>query len=192
MSHLRYLTVLALVAGLALTTAPAHAGRQTTTDAAHDVFRATAGGQPHLQRDNKVHDIVRAGAGYRGRTLTLWLEVRRLAPADYIATWDVKTPHARWTLHRDRLFGANYTSLFHFHGGEVFDCDGLRSRAVPRRDRVVLTVPRACIGSPRWIRFGASMGRENETGSYHLIDDARLDAGFFSNKCKLGPQVRHN
>jgi hypothetical protein len=93
-------------------------------------------------------------------------------------------------LHHDRQDGARYTSLFHANGPEVLDCDGLRGRALPRQERVVVTVPRACIGRPRWIRFGASMGLETDT--HHFLNDARIDAGFFSNKCRLGPRVRHN
>lgn len=168
---------------------PAHAGRQTTTDAAHDVYRVPVGGTPRLDRDDRAHDIVRAGAVHNGPTLQLWLQVRRLGRGAYVATWDVRTPTSRWVLHYDRRVTPAYTSLFHGLS-EVLDCDGLRGRTLPRRDRVVVTVPRACIGRPQWIRFGASMGRETKT--YHLIDDARIDAGFYSNRCQLGPRLRHN
>ncbi len=179
-----------LLTALVVAPAPAHAERQDTTDAARDVYRIPAGGTPALAPDNRNHDIVRAGTVHRGRTLRLWLEVRRLPRAGYVATWDVKTPNHRWALHHDRRAGATYTSLFHFHGPEVLDCSGLRGRALPRQERVVVTVPRACIGRPRWIRFGASMGRETE--QVHFIDDARIDAGFRSDRCRLGPRVRHN
>ena len=179
-----------LLAASLLVAAPAQAGRQTTRDATHDVYRIPAGGTPTLAPDNRNHDIVRAGTVHRGRTLELWLEVRRLPRAGYVATWDVKTPNHRWALHHDTRGGTVYTSLFHFHGPEVLDCGGLRGRALPRQDRVQVIVPRACIGRPRWIRFGASMGRE--TDQVHFIDDARIDAGFFSNRCRLGPRVRHD
>jgi hypothetical protein len=182
--------IAALLTAIVLVSPPAEAGRQTTRDAAHDVYRIPAGGTPALAPDNRNHDIVRAGTVHRGRTLRLWLEVRRLPDAGYVATWDVKTPNRRWVLHRDTRGGTVYTSLFHFHGPEVLDCDGLRSRALPRQERVQVTVPRACIGRPRWIRFGASMGRETE--QVHFIDDARIDAGFFSGRCRLGPRVRHD
>jgi len=195
MSQLRHVPALAsalLVATVALvaTAMPASAGRQTTTDAKQDVYRVPAGGLPTLARDNRVHDIVKAGTVHEGRNLRLWLQVRRLARADYIASWYVRTPDETWWLHHDRQDGAKYTSLFHANGPEVLDCDGLRGKALPRRERVVVTVPRACIGNPRWIRFGASMGRQ--TNRYTLIDDARIDAGFYANKCRLGPRVRHN
>jgi hypothetical protein len=178
-----------LLVALVLVAAPAEAGRQTARDAAHDVYRIPAGGTPVLAPDNRFHDIVRAGTVHRGRTLKLWLEVRRLADGGYVATWDVKTPSTRWALHHDTRAGTVYTSLFHGQQ-EVLDCGGLRGRALPRQDRVQVTVPRACIGRPRWIRFGASMGLE--TKNAHYLDDARIDAGFFSNKCRLGPRVRHN
>jgi hypothetical protein len=195
MAHLRHLAALtlALAVAMVLTAAPAHAGQQATTDATHDVYHIPGdaqGGQLHLQRDDKAHDIVRAGTVYRGRTLTLWVQVRRLARTDYIANWEVKTPHARWAVHYDREVGPAYTSLFHFGGPEVLDCQGLRGKALPRRERVVVTVPRACIGSPRWIRFGASVGHQAPHAFY--LDDARIDAGFDSSHAKLGPRVRHN
>lgn len=182
--------VVLLLTALVLVATPAHAGRQTTRDAARDVYRIPAGGTPALAPDNRKHDIVRAGAVHRGRTVTLSLQVRRLARGGYTASWYVRTPHETWWLHHDRQDGARYTSLFHANGPEVLDCDGLRGRALPRQERVVVTVPRACIGRPRWIRFGASMGLETDT--HHFLDDARIDAGFFSHKCRLGPRVRHN
>ncbi len=184
----------ALLAGLltafVLTAAPADADRQNTTDAARDVYRVPAGGTPALAPDNRDHDILRAGTVHRGRTLRLWLEVRRLPRAGYVATWDVKTPTHRWVMHHDRRARTSYTSLFHFHGSEVLDCGGIHGRALPRQERVEVRVRRSCIGRPRWIRFGASMGRDTE--QVHFIDDARIDAGFFSNRCRLGPRVPHN
>ena len=84
------------------------------------------------------------------------------------------SPEATWWLHHDRRDGARYTSLFHAGGSEVLDCEGLRGRALPRRDRVVVTVPRVCIDRPAWIRFGASMGKETKT--HHLIDADALRA----------------
>jgi hypothetical protein len=191
MSQLRLLVAVAIAAVVvAVAPAPAHAGRQTTTDATRDVYRIPAGGTPQLQRDNRKHDIVRAGTVHRGTTVTLWLDVRRLARSGYIASFYVRTPDETWWLHYDRQSGPAYTSLFHASGPEVLDCGGLRGKALPRRERVVITVPRACIDRPRWIRFGASMGLETETA--HFLDDARIDAGFFSNKCRLGPRVHRN
>lgn len=184
------LTAVLTAAAVLLAGPPAHDDRQTTTDAARDVYRVPAGGTPRLDRDDRAHDIVKAGAVHNGPTVTLWLEVRRLARTNDVASWYVRTPEATWWLHHDRRDGARYTSLFHAGGPEVLDCDGLRGRAYPRTERVVVRVPRVCIGRPAWIRFGASMGRE--TDSHHLIDDARIDAGFFSNRCRLGPRLRHN
>lgn len=179
-----------VLTALVVVAAPAHAGRQTTKDATRDVYKIPAGGTPSIARSNRLHDIVRAGTVHRGPTLRLWLQVRRLPDAGYVATWDVKTPNARWALHHDTRGGTVYTSLFHFHGPEVLDCGGLRGKALPRKDRVQVTVPRSCIGNPGWIRFGASMGRE--TPQLHYIDDARIDAGFYAGRCRLGPRVRHN
>ncbi|RHW26018.1 hypothetical protein D0Z08_16990 [Nocardioides immobilis] len=191
MSRLRHLSVLlvAVVAVVAVAT-PASAGRQTTTDAARDVYRAPAGGGvPTLAPDNRTHDIVRAGTVHRGPRVTLWLQVRRLARTDYIASWHVRTPGETWSVHYDREEGPAITSLFH-GSAEVLDCDGLLGRAVPRKERVVVTVPRACIGRPAWIRFGAWM--RHETPTVNVIDDARIDAGFNANQPRLGPRVRHN
>lgn len=187
------LTALVAVLAVAPTVglaAPAYAGKQTTRDAVRDVYKIPAGGFPVLARSNRKHDIVRAGTVHRGRTVKLWLEVRSLPKAGYVATWDVKTPNARWVLHHDTRAGQVYTSLFRFAGPEVLSCSGLRGKASRKKDRVQVVVPRSRIGRPRWIRFGASMGRETE--QLHFIDDARIDAGFFANQCKLGPKVRHN
>jgi len=183
--------LVALVAPVAVVVVatPAHADRQTTTDAARDVYRVPAGGVPTLARDNRTHDIVRAGAVHDGPVLTLWLQVRRLARGAYIASWHLRAPGQTWSVHFDREDGPAYTSLFH-GPAEVLDCDGLRGRALARRERVVVTVPRRCIGRPDWIRFGAWM--RHETPTVHLIDDARIPAGFRAEAPRLGPRVPHN
>ena len=192
MSHLRRLAamILAALVAVALAAAPAAAGKQTTKDQSRDVYKVPFGaGAPHLVRTDRTHDITRAGATYNGPRLVVWLQVRRLAGADYVAHFDVRTPGDRWQLYYDTNFTPAYTSLFHGLQ-EVLDCGGLNGKKVPRQDRIVISVPRACIGSPRWIRFGAVMYHENNT--YAWIDDARLDAGFYSNKCQPGPRLRHN
>jgi hypothetical protein len=175
---------------LVLGATPAQAGQQTTKDVAHDVFKVVLpSGNSRVVPKDKVHDVIRAGAVHRGARLTLWLEVRRLAGGDSIAHFDVKTSGDRWQLYYDTRVSPAYTSLFHGLV-EVLDCDGLRGRKLPRKDRVEVSVPRSCIGNPSWVRFGATMGRE--TNTVVLIDDARLDAGFYANGCKLGPRLRHN
>src|SRR5690349_10986511 len=192
MSHLRHLAaaVLAALVAVTLAAAPAQAGKQTTTDQKRDVYKVPFGpANPHLVRDDRTHDITRAGATYNGPRLTVWLQVRRLAGGDYVAHFDVRTPGDRWQLYFDTNFSPAYTSLFH-GVSEVLDCEGLRGKKVPRQDRVVVSVPRSCIGNPAWIRFGAVMYHENNT--YAWIDDARLDAGFYANGCRPGPRLRHN
>lgn len=190
MRHLRHVAVVVLLTALALAVrTTSYADSQTTKDATRDVYKQGSDGIPRLDPTNRKHDIVRAGAVYRGTVLKLWVEVRRLGSTAYIANWDVKTPDDRWALHYDKREGPAYTSLFHGFS-EVLDCGGLRGRALPRQDRVVVTVPRACIERPRWIRFGSSFGHDTDSVIY--IDDARIDAGYFTNRARLGPRLRHS
>ena len=188
----RFVGVLACAVLLLAAGSPAAVAQtQTRTDATKDVLkvRLADGHVTHLRSD-RAHDVVRARAVHRGKTLRLSVEVRRLARHDYIASWYVRTPKATWWLHYDKEQGAAYTSLFHAGGPEVLDCDGLHGTASRRTDRVTVRVPRSCIGNPRWIRFGSSVG--HETNDYVVLDDGGLDAGFYATKCKLGPRVRHD
>ena len=184
MSHLRHLAALA-VAALVAIAARGDAGSGRPADDEGRRSRRL----PHPRRRHRPACSAPTTARttscapatvHRGRTAQAL--AAGTAPRPRPATsrrWDVKTPNAtggRCTTTAGH--GATYTSLFHVHGPEVLDCDGLRGRTLPRQERVVVTVPRACIGNPRWIRFGASMGRE--TNTHHFIDDARIDAGFFS------------
>jgi hypothetical protein len=187
----RFVTVLTCaVLLLAGASAAAAAETQTRADATKDVLRVRfADGQVTHLRADRAHDVVRARAVHRGNALRLVVEVRRLARHDYIASWYVRTPKRTWWVHYDKEQGAPYTSLFHAGGPEVLDCDGLRGTSSRRSDRVTVRVPRSCIGNPRWIRFGSSVG--HETNDHVVLDDGGLDAGFYANKCRLGPRVRH-
>lgn len=191
----QFVTAVATVAcaALLLGTAPppAAAESQSHADASKDVLRVRlADGQVTRLRSDRAHDIVRSRAVHRGSVLRLSVEVRRLARTDYIASWYVRTPEHTWWMHYDKEQGAPYTSLFHAGGPEVLDCDGLRGSASRRADRVTVRVPRSCIGNPRWIRFGSSVG--HETNDHVVLDDGRLDAGILATKCRLGPRVQHD
>jgi len=43
-------------------------------------------------------------------------------------------------------------------GGHVVDCEAVVSDVDPRADHVSITIPRTCLGTPRWVRVGALAG----------------------------------
>ena len=43
-------------------------------------------------------------------------------------------------------------------GGQIVECDQAAAEADSRADRVSITIPRSCLGTPRWVRVGALAG----------------------------------
>ena len=43
-------------------------------------------------------------------------------------------------------------------GGQIVECDEVGADVDPQADRVSITIPRACLQAPRWVRVGALAG----------------------------------
>ena len=70
-------------------------------------------------------------------------------------------------------------------------CDGMRLSFRPARGVVDVTVPRTCVGDPRWVRAGAHS--ERLLGDRGRIDVwGRTDVGTILDAPPLSPRVRHS
>lgn len=70
--------------------------------------------------------------------------------------------------------GVRSVHLFRRDTGRV-RCSGLRGGVRPAADRMTVTVPRTCLGRPRWVRTGALTYATSDEAVLTFNDDARRD-----------------
>jgi hypothetical protein len=179
--RLRTLTV-AFAALTCVAAGPAYARTDVHRDAKKDV--AADGPTPGTvvgDRANKTVDITRLTVRHTDRTVELRLDLRALTPkVDEDPTWSVvwqvraqgrRTPLdllvlrlGRWD---DVLLGGNLGKR----------CPRRKSpgpfavTVSQARDSVGVTIPRTCLGNPKWVRVGAAVtgtGSDGETGAVDL------------------------
>lgn len=196
MHHARFVarrlaaTLTAAVIPLAVVAAgPASADSQSHADDRQDVVGQTEGGDPTVVPGDRARDIVWSKATYGNQKLNLLIEVRELASSNYSFTWDVKDPSGRWWVTYQRTDTATYVYL-QVAGGDESPCSGLTHARSDSTDRVRVTVPRSCLGAPKWVRYGvASFG---SAGDEYRYDDGRLNGSVLPGGAKLGPQIAYN
>lgn len=172
----------ALAALTCLAGAPAYAGTGVQRDPARDVVAdGPTPGTVVPDRRQTSADITRLTVRHTERVVALRLDLRDLPPGvAHDPTWGVvwqvraegrRTPLDLMVLRLDRW--------------DDVVLDGRLPRRCPRRnapgpfhatvstrhDHVGLTIPRACLGNPRWVQVGAAVvgtGRDDETGVVDL------------------------
>ena len=71
-------------------------------------------------------------------------------------------------------------------------CEDLRLQKVPTRDLVRLTVPRVCIGEPRWVRAGLQVQRNLDGGRARLDVWGSDGLSLSLDPIPLSPKLRYN
>jgi hypothetical protein len=188
---MRALTSLAVatVAGtaLGLTTVPAHAETQTKNDVRDDVtVQGLSDGTAADRRRGDIRSLTGQHADGRLRFTFLmgdtspgqgesayFVDARFVTSAgeDYTTSLQGFGNESSTTLQRD---------------GEPVTCDGVAGRVVTAKDRYILTVPRACVGNPTFVRFGGTVRYLGAQSTFYN-DDARRD-GVVGEMPKLGTQ----
>lgn len=187
---------LALVAAGALLLPSAAAAQTWVHDDATDDVRvssadgwADAPGHPEadIERIKVVH------ATRRVRVVLRIADVRKHARSvDAV----IRTPPGRFRVYSYRLldYGNEDGIVRTAKGGRKdVDCRGFRAGIEPGRDRAFLSIPRRCLGFPRWVRVGATYEDTRfidiEAPAPAYRDDARRD-GRVGGQPRLGPKVR--
>ncbi len=155
---------LSLAIAVALGTVPAHAEKWTHKDARGDVVRTTlsdSSSTPQPAPEQSSVDITKVVAKHGRHTLTITVRTRTRMPRALMAFSTIRTPGKRFMLFSMRLPGmGNSTSLLNFSGGgddpEV-RCRGLKRSLDSSKTVMTVSVPRSCLGNPRWIRFSAHL-----------------------------------
>lgn len=165
---------LSLAAGLAPS---AYAEKLVRQDARHDVVKAAqsdAGETLQPAPRAADPDIVRVAIDHRARVVLIRTKYvaldRRLVRVDAL---EIRTSAGKRfmaqsvVLKRGKWQGATSIGTA---TAEV-DCGGLRHRFDYEANVATWSIPRSCIGRPRWVRLGVGMGRGPWSGPA-FIDDA--------------------
>lgn len=158
--HLRTrLLAVLLPATLLLVPSPAHAEKVVTLDATGDavVVGWLADDEAELPPtpDPSPADIVRTVAAHGERRLAVAVHFRDLAGLrEHSVRVLVRTPSGPFHL-AVRTTGRRTRATLD-RRGEPLGCRGLRARVDAGADVTEVSVPTACLASPRWVRLGVT------------------------------------
>lgn len=187
----------ALVAGTTALAAPAHAERWTHDDAVGDVVRDTSGELTTVP-ERTSPDITRVVANHKGRNLTIKVRTRSATRGAFMATAMFRTPNKRLMLMASRIpmFG---TSLDLYDMNSKRDdprvrCPGMKHTFDKSRTVMTTTIPRSCLGNPRWVRFSIDL---TTVDLFSDDDDSYSDDGLRDGKRRAygfgtpSPKIKH-
>ncbi|GEB17144.1 hypothetical protein GUY44_24550 [Pimelobacter simplex] len=191
----------ALVAGTAALAAPAHAERWTHDDAVGDVVRETMG-EPGAELtpapERTSIDITRVVANHKGRNLTIKVRTRSAMKGVLMSTSTIRTPSKRLMLMSSRIpmFGSSL-DLYDINTKRrdpSVRCPGLKRTFDKSRTVMTTTIPRSCLGNPRWVRFSVDLATADllADDDYSYQEDGLRDgSGSGFGPRKMSPKIKH-
>lgn len=164
--------------------ASAYAGVLVHRDPVGDMARSPVGTSAYVAAPNQVHGDITATRVVHARR-AIWIQIR-LRELDSTGNGNfhvvsIRTPWRTRTVEVDAFPGhwEGHASVTDAHGQAV--ACAVAHRIDYTRNRVMMRVPRSCLGTPRWIQVGI---RSTVAGTlYVYADDARATG--------LGPAVRY-
>lgn len=194
-----------LSAGLVLAAPAAHAERVVTKDAVGDAVTITYHQDPESEEevlapapDEKIVDITHTVVQHRPHQMRVTVRFRDLeivhrSASDWlIAKIRVATPQANYWLGAGISRRPGEMSLFEGRHRHV-ECRGMDWSLDEQTDRLVASVPRTCLGAPRWVRVGVRVDRAvaaPETApAERFFDDGHRAGSALWNGVAEGPKV---
>jgi len=197
------LTALTLIATPVVAAGSAHAGSWSHKDARGDVMSVSMVADGGVAKDptDKATDITRISVNHGRGKVTVTLKVRDVTGGDTAVLGRLVTPDGDYEAMVIRSGGMR---LFTLADGSVDSdptdtpCRGKKVTFDTKRDRIRLTVPRTCLGSPKWVRVGAALLRGDlmsmEESESLTIDEALRKgskrAVNSTDQLKVGKKVR--
>lgn len=141
-----------------------------------------------------AHGDIRAlRVDHAPRRVFVVLRFRNINPrVDTVQNLVFRTRQARFSLqvfHKGRRIDRFESALWNDTRGTIAACPGRRMGVNVAEDRVRVTVPRACIGRPRWVRVGASTwGLGEDDALRRGRNDSDVDS-YSSPPPALGPRL---
>ncbi len=135
---------------------PAHPSVRTVHDPRRDVVSVTerAGKDAFTPAPNRRHgDIVALRVSHRAGSVVTRVTMRRLTRDDrfFGAAVQLRTSRATYSAVVFRFLPGRRLQQS-FDGGGQDSCAGMSHHLSYRHDTITITVPRACLGSPTWVR----------------------------------------
>jgi hypothetical protein len=202
---------------LGLTTAPAHAETWRGQDASGDVKSFQVDllkpCKPPTDEtalpDDRRHDLTTLAVAHGADAVSVQLGLRDVVPHDRGTSYElvVRTPDGMYDVQVTTSSSGRTVSSFatakvtHDPGCAYLDthqrrCRGFTAKIDPQQDQVAVTVPRTCLGEPRWVRVGAWVaGFDPDSGSVEdpvvpvTFDAAGSRGGVITVLPPFGPKV---
>ena len=160
-----------LAAALCLGTAPAFAAKEVIKDTRHDVVLIDASADPNAAPtpapDQAASDITRTVIAHRAHRLVARVHWRGPVQAKQFTILIIATP------------ATEYMGQFGI-GGRHFimadapvKCRGVQNSFDSAKSLASISIPRRCLGNPRWVRVRVGTFGRGSTRDEIYLDDAR-------------------
>jgi hypothetical protein len=187
------LAALALTAGATAVgtaaAAPARAEAYHHTDPAHDVVdrQSTDATDTIPAPHQRTVDITRWNAAYRHSAVVSTMHVRDLVRGPWNAIWFLKTPDKdEYSLVLRHTDSGIEMGLLHNH--QTVPCTGLAKQARYGKDTLSVSVPRSCLGKPRYVRVEPDTGLTDSAG-HDYEDNGMRDGALNYTEIAYGPRL---
>jgi hypothetical protein len=171
--------VLATSAALAVATATAHAERVVLQDDSGDVWSPDGPNDFTAEGSVANTDLLRTWVRHQDRSVVVkarYVDLKKRVSDEIEFHAYLRTDRPRLyevSAQVDWLGRETSYRLVRYSTGKVLDCGGLTGRTRFGVNTLRITVPRACLGNPRWVRFqGKAESYAEEDGLF--IDDAQV------------------
>jgi hypothetical protein len=187
--------VAALTATALLVPTAAHAGKSVHRDAVGDVVSMSMEDESEELTpapDQKRGDVTRTVANHRAKRVTFKVKMRELprrASMHGIST-RIITKQRSYSLDIFRP-GFGKDAILSTRRGKVIECEGLSHARNDKRRTVSFSVPRSCLGDPRWVRLGAGVFHISN-GTKAFLDESHRDGLDRPRNIAVGPKVRRS
>ena len=209
MAHRLGLRLVALVVPAALLLAPsvAHAEKIVVDDAVGDA-QAVSTDVPDGSTEEAVFtpapdetaaDITRTVVAHGNTRLSITVHLRDLVltSSNHQTYVRVATPRYAYTVTVSKSPGSRAAVELRRKSGSEVECRGLRAAVDGDTDSVSLSVPTACIDTPRWVQVGVGVvrvadpapGSEAPMAESLFADDGHRDGDIHENDVAKGPRV---
>lgn len=185
-----------LVPAVLLAPAAAHAERVVTHDPVGDAgvlgWLADEDAELPPTPDPSPADIVRTVAAHGDQRLGITVHFTELAGVrDHSLQVLVRTPSGAYRVGLDKEEGRRVRTTI-TRRWEPVECRALVARYDTGADAVVVSVPTACLASPRWVRLGikafAPLAATDPAVLASTVDDGHSDA-FRLSRVSAGPRI---
>jgi hypothetical protein len=182
-----------LSGGTVALAAPAHADRWTYDDAVGDVthmIETPTSMSIETVPEQTNGDVTQVAVDHRRTKVVIELYTRARITGAFGINAVVRTPGQHYMLMSFRMPGMGGTQLMTLSDEPDRRCTGLKRKLIADKTAVRLTVPRSCIGDPRWVRVGATLSTFGLFTGEGYDDDALRTASPLFGKTAMSPKIR--